>query len=213
MKNWDLVSTEPSVTTKFYQNYQCKFNMFLFVLSILFATAAGVTAFLLLVSGDMRRFKENFAEQPKPQLPVVTPDGRLVDNKEDLELELDVLEDKLNEKQTTIVVSKAKIFNTEDSIERLSAASLEVKKYYRKLKDEIARSEKECKELQEQIEDYKQRKQELKAQMHNNEKQFQDLVKNVKGDAVRSEEQPNSSAERIVNCPTIGRYAMSFLSE
>lgn len=188
--------------------------MILFVLSILFATAAGVTAFLLLVSGDMRKFKQNFSEQPQPQLPVITPDGRLVENKEDLEVELDVLEDKLNEKQTTIVVSKAKIFNTEDSIERLSAASLEVKKYYRKLKEEIARSEKECKELQEQIQDYKQRKQELKTQMQNNEKQFQDLVKNVKGDAGRSEESPaNSSIENNVNCPTIGRYAMSFLSE
>lgn len=189
--------------------------MFLFVLSILFATAAGVTAFLLLVSGDMRKFKENFSEPLRHQLPVVTPDGRVVDSKEDLELELDVLEDKLNEKQTTIVVSKAKIFNTEDSIERLSAASMEVKKYYRKLKEEIARSEKECKELQEQIEDYKQRKQELKAQMQNNEKQFQDLVRNVKGDEARSDQSSNSSVnvDKRVNCPTIGRYAISLLNE
>lgn len=163
------------------------------IVSVFVAIAAGVTAFLLLASGNMKQFRKDFAWRPKKHLPLMTSDGKLIDCKEDLEVQLGVLEDKLNQKKTVIETSKTKASHVADNIEKLSSASVEVRKYYQQLKDEILRSEKECKDLQKQIEDYHVRQAELRAQIKSNDKNFKDLLKNIRGDSNSITELPNTT--------------------
>lgn len=168
--------------------------MLILIVSIFVAIAAAVTAFLLMASGNMKQFRKDFAWRSKKQLPLITPEGKLIDSQEDLEVQLGVLENKLNEKQSNIETSKDKASHVADNIEKLSSASVEVRKYYHQLKDEILRSEKECKDLQKQIEDYQLRQAELKAQMKNNDKNFKDLLKNIRGDSSSVTELSNTTS-------------------
>ncbi|KAK9739716.1 hypothetical protein QE152_g8756 [Popillia japonica] len=70
--------------------------MLLFLCSIIVASAAGVTAFLLLITGDFNKFRETFAEEkqrevvPK-QLPIVTREGKIINTKVELEAQLELL--------------------------------------------------------------------------------------------------------------------------
>lgn len=156
--------------------------MLTLIVSIFMAIAAGITAFLLIASGDMKTFKKTFGPRPKKQLPLVTPDGKLIDSKEELDAQLGALENKLITRKGEMETSKSKVSQVVDNIEKLSSASVEVRKYYQKLKDEVLRSEKECRELQKQIEDYQKRQHEIRKQMERNDKHFKDLLQNVRGD-------------------------------
>lgn len=157
--------------------------MLMLIVSIFVALAAGVTAFLLLASGDMKEFRKTFALRPKQQLPLVTADGKLIDSNEDLEVQLGLLEQRLHLKKEDVESSKTKAYHVADNIEKLSSASVEVRKYYQQLKDEILRSEKECKDLQRQIEDYHMRQAQIREQMKNNDQNVKDLLKNIRGDS------------------------------
>lgn len=136
--------------------------MILFLCSIVVATAAGVTAFLLLVSGDFKKFRESFGmnippEKPQKQLPLVTRDGQIIDTKEELEAQLEVLQYNLQKKKSELDSSRSRIFETANNLKKLKNTSAEIKKYYARLAGEIDRYERDCQQLQQDIDDYKKR--------------------------------------------------------
>lgn len=158
-----------------------------------------------MVSGDMKRFRAAFTEPPRKHLPLVTHDGKIVQTKEELEEELETLNEKLQDKKQSLESSKLKVSSAEDSIDKLTVASAEVKKYYARLKNEIQKSERECKELQDQIDEYKLRQMEIRNQMKSNEKRFKNLLSNIKIDTSALEEDG-------LNVAFKGRYGCRLLA-
>lgn len=148
----------------FLQIYVNHFNtMLVLFFSIVFATAAGVTAFLLISSGNLNKFRETFTTKPLPKaFPILTPSGEVLESKEELEAQLDILKHRLDIKKSELEISKTKVNTAAENMEKLMSTSVEVRKYYMKLKAEITRSERDCKELQKQIEDFKKQQKDLK---------------------------------------------------
>lgn len=156
-------------------------DMLVFVVSLVFATAVGITAFLLLSSGNIKNFKKNiFPKGQVSQLPIVTPEGNVVDSKEELDAHLEVLENKLLEKVGEIASSKTKINDAKESIDKLNTTQVQVKKYYIKLKEEIKKSEEDCRRLKSQIDDYRERRTELEKEMKKNEALYNNILGVVK---------------------------------
>lgn len=152
--------------------------MLAFLFSFVLATAAGVTTFLVLFTGNMKYFKSClFRRRP---LPFLMPDGNIVNSKDDLDFHLGVLEKNLLEKTIELESSKSKVKTTKESIDRLADSQLQVKKYYMQLKQEIQRSEDKFKKLQEQIDDYRFKRVELEEDMKKNELYYNNLLSSVK---------------------------------
>lgn len=139
--------------------------MLVLFLAVLFTSALAVTAFLLLISGDIEQLKENFIRPQPTQLPFVTLEGKLVRTKEELEAELQYLKEKLMETKKSLEASKSKVLTATTSIDQLSKASVEAKKYYLRLKDEIQKNEKECDLLQTRIDRYSETNLELQKRL------------------------------------------------
>lgn len=142
--------------------------MLLFLCSILVATAAGVTAFLLLVSGDFSKFRESFSvsqgkSKKRKQLPVITRDGQIIDTREELEAQLELLQYNLEKKKSELDSSRSRIFETASNLQRLKNTSAEIKKYYMRLTGEVQKYENDCQQLQQEIDDYKRTKFEMEA--------------------------------------------------
>lgn len=139
--------------------------MLVLFFAILITSALAVTAFLLLISGDIEQLKERFSKMPATQLPFVTLEGKLVRTKEELEAELQYLQEKLSDTKKSLETSKSKVLAATASIEQLSKASVEAKKYYLRLRDEIERNERECEVLQKRIENYSETNKELQKRL------------------------------------------------
>lgn len=139
--------------------------MLVLFLAILITSAFAVTIFLLLISGDIEQLKKSFEQPQHAQLPFVTLEGKLVRTKEELEAELQFLKEKLSELKKSLETSKARVLAATTSISELSKASVEAKKYYLKLKDEIERNEKECELLQTRINNYSNTNKELQKRL------------------------------------------------
>lgn len=135
--------------------------MLVLFLTILITSAFAVTAFLLLISGDIEQLKESFSKSQLTPLPFITLEGKLIRTKEELEAELQYLQEKLGDTKTLLETSKSKVLTASLSIDQLSKASVEAKKYYLRLKDEIKKSEKECELLQTRIDKYRETNKEL----------------------------------------------------
>lgn len=86
-------------------------GIILFLLSIILATSLGVAAFVLMVNCD-QSFMSKQIFKPKRQVLLITPDGDIIDTKEGLDIELEVLNQKLQEKQQQLTKSKERITNT-----------------------------------------------------------------------------------------------------
>lgn len=128
-------------------------GIFLFLLSIILATSLGVAAFVLMVNSD-----QNFAAKqifkPKRQVVLITPEGDIIDTKEGLDVELEVLNQKLREKQEALIKSKERISSTLGNIQRLVTTKHEISKHFANLKFEIDKAERDCKELKTRISSY-----------------------------------------------------------
>lgn len=139
--------------------------MLVLFLAVLITSAFAVTAFLLLISGDIEQLKKSFAQKHHTQLPFVTLEGKLVRTKEELEAELQYLSEKLCDLKKSLETSKVKVVTASMSIDELSKASVEAKKYYMRLKDEIVKNEKECELLQTRINNYGETNKELQKRL------------------------------------------------
>lgn len=129
----------------------------LFLLSIILATSLGVAAFVLMVNCD-QSFVSKQIFKPKRQVVLITPEGDVIDTKEGLDVELEVLNQKLQEKQHQLVQSKERITNTLGNIQRLVSTKQEVSKHFATLKYEIDKAENDCKELKSRINNYNEKK-------------------------------------------------------
>ena len=147
---------------------------------IVIATAAGVTAFLILVSGDFQRFRNIFTgcgSEDKYFLPLITEDGKVVSTLEELDDQLHILKCKLNDKQDELEGSKSKIQVAVDSLHKLSNTSAEMRKYYLKLTMEVEKSESDYKVLREQIDEYQKKKEVAQMKNRGKESSCEDLMK------------------------------------
>lgn len=129
----------------------------LFLLSIILATSLGVAAFVLMVNCD-QSFVSKQIFKPKRQVVLITPEGDIIDTKEGLDVELEVLNQKLQEKQHQLIKSKERITNTLGNIQRLVSTKQEVSKHFATLKFEIDKAENDCKELKTRINTYNDKK-------------------------------------------------------
>lgn len=125
----------------------------LYILSIIVATALGVAAFVLMMNAnDNCAAKQIF--KPKRQVVLITPEGDIIDTKEGVDVELDILNHKLKEKQDAILKSKDRISLTLNSIQKLVATKHEISKHFANLKYEIDKAERDCKDLKSRISNY-----------------------------------------------------------
>ncbi|XP_074034868.1 uncharacterized protein isoform X2 [Leptinotarsa decemlineata] len=160
-----------------------------------------ITIFLLIIttiswlSKNFRRFKEKLEKKPPriTELPIITSTGQIVNTVEDLDMHLDFLKNQLEEKESELETSKAKICSTEENLKRLTDTVNEVRKYFLKLKAEITKNEIECKELQNQIEDYQNRQNRLREEVNENVKYYTGLLSDIdnsdsKGDCTKDYE-------------------------
>lgn len=150
--------------------------MFVLFFSILVTSALAVTIFLLLISGDIEQLRESFTRPQASELPFITLEGKLVRTKEELEAELQYLKEKLADTKKSLQTSKSKVLTATVSIDQLSKASVEAKKYYLRLKDEIERTEKECELLQTRVDKYSETNKELQRRLSKNEVADADLI-------------------------------------
>lgn len=129
----------------------------LFLLSIILATSLGVAAFVLMVNSDQNIVSKQLFK-PKRQVVLITPDGDIIDTKEGLDVELEILNQKLREKQDQLIKSKERITNTLGNIQRLVTTKHEISKHFANLRYEIDKAEKDCKDLKERITNYSEKK-------------------------------------------------------
>ncbi|XP_017783422.1 PREDICTED: uncharacterized protein LOC108567447 [Nicrophorus vespilloides] len=155
--------------------------MLVFLFSIVLATASGVVLFLFLISGDFQKFRDRFVldanGKPKPYIKLANP--------AEIDLQLDVLKFKLDRKQTDIESSKGRVIMAAESIQKLSNTSNEVKKYYVKLKEDIMKSEQDCRELQTQIDEFKRKQHILREQSRVYDKFGETVISEVNYDLSR----------------------------
>lgn len=154
----------------------------LFLLSIVATTALGVAAFVLMINAD-----QNFAAKqifkPKRQVILITPEGDIIDTKEGLDIELEVLNSKLLEKQDCLTKSKERILSTLGNIQKLVTTKQEISKHFANLKYEIDRAERDCKELKTRIINYNEKKEAImKAEEGRDEDICQKMLNFVKKD-------------------------------
>ncbi|KAF5302605.1 hypothetical protein FQA39_LY10223 [Lamprigera yunnana] len=133
---------------------------------------SGVTAFLIFSSGVLTNLKSCFqCKHP----PIMMLDGNVLNSKEALEMQLEVLEKQLLEKANELESSKLKVDDTKENIEKPADTQVQAKNYYCKLKREIVKSEEEFSKLQSQIDDYRYRRIELEQEMKRNEEYYTNL--------------------------------------
>lgn len=153
-------------------------KMIVLLMALIFGTAAGITAFLLMSSDDLKKFRETFiTEECIKTFPMLTPSGEILENREELDAQLDVLQHRLDVKRNEIETSRNRINVAAENMEKLLSTSNEVKKYYTKLKADITRSEQDCIEIQRQIEEFKNQQIEIQERIkRNNNKLFKHNV-------------------------------------
>ncbi|CAH0563819.1 unnamed protein product [Brassicogethes aeneus] len=152
--------------------------MLFYIVSLILATSVLIVAVLIFVSEDLSAFKNKYASRTF-ELPILSPNGQILNTVDDLEEELSYLKEKLDEKQNEIEKSKLKVCTASDSLKKLGETSDEVKKYYIKLKNDIMRSEKECLDLQDQIQLYKEKQKKLRQEVKDNVKYYSNILSNI----------------------------------
>nr|CAI5866273.1 unnamed protein product [Callosobruchus analis] len=115
------------------------------------------------------------------EIPIVTAGGQVVNSVEELDMHVEFLNGQLEEKQREMEEARAKLLSTEENLRKLTDATNEVKKYYVKLKSEIAKSDSECNILSSQIKDFKRRQERLRDEVNENVKYYTELLTNIDG--------------------------------
>ncbi|XP_060523329.1 filamin-A-interacting protein 1-like [Cylas formicarius] len=147
------------------------------IASLILSTALILVGFLLSAAGSLEKLKENFGNTSKTtRLPIITPDGQMVDSVEDLELLIEVLEHEFEEKEKEIESAKTKQESAAQRLEKLTDTVTQMKKGFLKRKKQISKSETECTQLKSQIEDYKERKKRLREEINSNPKRYDNAV-------------------------------------
>nr|CAH7717765.1 unnamed protein product [Callosobruchus chinensis]CAH7724727.1 unnamed protein product [Callosobruchus chinensis] len=96
-------------------------------------------------------------------------------------MHVEFLSGQLEEKQKEMEDAKANLLSTEENLRKLTDAATEVKKYYLKLRCEIAKSDSDCSILSSQIKDFKRRQERLREEVNENVKYYTELLTNIDG--------------------------------
>lgn len=133
--------------------------MLLLIFYTILITAAGVAVFLLLANNEAI-LKHN----PKSKLVkkisrpiVVTLSGKVIENEDELNIELEILNRKLEEKQSAIEKSKDKLSMTEKNMFKLQKTKSEILKHYAGLQYELEKTMREFDEIKTKICEYSQK--------------------------------------------------------
>lgn len=129
-------------------------EIFLFVISWAFTTAAGITAFLLYSTKTFRRLKNDVTSS------LIAADGTETSFTNDLETHLKCLERRLLKKAAELKRT-CKLGVATESLGKLADAQVIVQTYYAQLQQEIKNSEDEFAMIQSKIERYRKRRIEL----------------------------------------------------
>lgn len=150
------------------------YKMIVLFIALIFGTAAGITAFLLMSADDLKKFRDRFiTNRLEKTFPMLTASGEILENREELDAQLDILQHRLDVKRVEIETSRNRISVAAENMEKLLSTSNEVKRYYTKLKADISRSEQDCIDIQRQIEEFKRQQIEIQEQIiKNNNKMF-----------------------------------------
>ncbi|CAH1999517.1 unnamed protein product [Acanthoscelides obtectus] len=131
------------------------------------------------------RLRQRDCDGRKPpritEIPIVTAGGQVVNSVEELDMHVEFLNGQLEEKQKDLEEDRAKLLTTEENLRKLTDATNEVKKYYLKLKSEIAKADSECNILSCQVKDFKRRQERLREEVNENVKYYTELLSNIDG--------------------------------
>ncbi|KAH1025274.1 hypothetical protein HUJ05_010030, partial [Dendroctonus ponderosae] len=152
-----------------------------YVFVLIITTGMMVVGFLLVTSENFQDFKECWGKRaPRiTELPIITPTGQIVNSVEDLDMQLEFLENQLEEKEKEVESSKSKLEAAAERLEKLGDTTNQVKKYYVKLKTDVAKSETEINELRNQIDDFKMRQLRLREEVNENVKYYTGMLNNI----------------------------------
>lgn len=128
--------------------------MFLIIFSIILVTAAGVTALIFMVTDNNMLKKCLLYSRREPAILVVTQSGKLIDSQDELQVEIEILNHKLNEKLLTVQESKERINSVKYNLSKLERNKEEVLNHFAGLKYELDKSERDCELIAQKIEDY-----------------------------------------------------------
>lgn len=153
--------------------------MFFILFFVIFLASLVVTAFIV-TDNDLDSLKDIIYPKRQVTFPMITLSGDIVDSKEELDLRLETLKTKLDEKKHALDETKSKIMTAVESMDKLNTTSEEIKKYYWKLKSEVARSEMDCQDLQVQIDDFQVKQRELNEEIKRSDGLYKAIFKDFK---------------------------------
>ncbi|XP_066251370.1 uncharacterized protein [Euwallacea similis] len=154
-----------------------------YVAALVFATAMTVVAFLLMTSSNFEEFKDYWGKRaPRiTELPILAPTGQILNSVEDLDMQLELWENQLEEKQKELDSTKKKRDTAEDRLEKLCDITNQAKKYCVKLNAEITKSETKNNELRSQLDDLKKIQIRLREEVNENVKYYTGMLSNIEG--------------------------------
>lgn len=152
----------------------------LFILLFILLTTALLISIFLLSEYDVETLKDILYPKRQLTFPLVTLAGDIVDSKEDLDVRLETLKTKLVEKKHALEETQSKILTAVESMDKLNTTSEEIRRYYWKLKSEVARSELDCQDIQQQIEDFQKKQQDLNEEIRRNDGLCKAIFKDFK---------------------------------
>ncbi|XP_066137760.1 uncharacterized protein [Euwallacea fornicatus] len=203
-----LLSVPPSLSLTDYcqlhpcqsRNLQCSGHikkkqtspeMFIYyATALVIATAMMVVAFLLMTSGNFEEFKSCWRERaPRiTELPITAPTGQILNSLEDLDIQLELWENQLEEKQKELDSTKKKRDTAEERLAKLCDITNQTKKYCIKLIIEIAKSEAKIgnfhNELRRQLNDLREIQIRSKEEVNENVKYYTGMLNNIERSVV-----------------------------
>ncbi|XP_044758953.1 uncharacterized protein LOC123316791 [Coccinella septempunctata] len=149
--------------------------MIVILITLLISIALFIVGVLLISSNEYENIKNNLRNRIS-EFSLQNSNGQILSSLEDLDGKLETLKNKLEEKKREVEDSKSEVYRTTEKIQALNETSKQVKLYYTGLKQDILKSEQDCRNLYQQIEEYKSRQNNLRKEVQENIRYYYDLL-------------------------------------
>ncbi|KAL3272730.1 hypothetical protein HHI36_014192 [Cryptolaemus montrouzieri] len=150
-------------------------EMISIIIFILISVALFIVGILLISTTEYETLKNNL-KQKLSEYSMFTANDQILTSLEELDIKLESLKGQLEEKRREVDASKSEVYRATEKIQALNETSKQVKQYYLGLKQDIMKSEEDCRGLYEQIEEYKTRQLKLKNEVQENIKYYYHLL-------------------------------------
>lgn len=149
--------------------------MFSLLITILFVTALGIAAVFFMIAEDLDLNNHHIPSRRESFL-IINSQTSLVNTKEQLQIELELLNKTLNEKQRALAKSKENISLIIEKLNNMLKRKHEYQKCYSHLKYGIDKAEVECEEIQRKINEYTRWDNKMKSERMQNTEKCQKLL-------------------------------------